>query len=104
MSALMFSFAALVIHSVFRSDHTPGRQHINMTSGYVDLAPLYGNDQEMQNKVSFTNIEQSTSYIIIAGQEQGRPRFASPRCIRGGSSPPPSPPSLCPLGVVQQKP
>ncbi|KAG1795206.1 heme peroxidase [Suillus plorans] len=51
LSALMFSFAALVIHSVFRSDHTPGRQHINMTSGYVDLAPLYGNDQETQDKV-----------------------------------------------------
>ncbi|KAG2364875.1 putative linoleate diol synthase [Suillus spraguei] len=51
LSALMFSFAALVIHSVFRSDHTPGRQHINMTSGYVDLAPLYGNDQDMQDKV-----------------------------------------------------
>lgn len=50
----MFSFAALVIHSVFRSDHTPGRQHINMTSGYVDLAPLYGNDQETQDKVSST--------------------------------------------------
>ncbi|KAG1740010.1 heme peroxidase [Suillus lakei] len=50
-SSLMFSFAALVIHSVFRSDHTPGRQHINMTSGYVDLAPLYGNDQDMQDKV-----------------------------------------------------
>ncbi|KAG2157761.1 heme peroxidase [Suillus bovinus] len=51
LSALMFSFAALVIHSVFRSDHTPGRQHINMTSGYVDLAPLYGNDQDTQDKV-----------------------------------------------------
>ncbi|KAG2742711.1 heme peroxidase [Suillus brevipes Sb2] len=43
-------FSTLVIHSVFRSDHTPGKQHINMTSGYVDLAPLYGNDQEMQYK------------------------------------------------------
>lgn len=55
MSALMFSFAALVIHSVFRSDHTPGKQHINMTSSYVDLAPLYGNDQEMQYKVRNRN-------------------------------------------------
>ncbi|KAG2338641.1 heme peroxidase [Suillus weaverae] len=51
LSALMFSFAALVIHSIFRSDHTPRKQHINMTSGYVDLAPLYGNDQVMQDKV-----------------------------------------------------
>ncbi|KAG1746574.1 heme peroxidase [Suillus paluster] len=51
LSSLMFSFAALVIHSVFRTDHTPGKTHINMTSGYVDLAPLYGNNQEMQDKV-----------------------------------------------------
>ncbi|KAG2138289.1 heme peroxidase [Suillus clintonianus] len=51
LSALMFSFAALVIHTVFRTDHAPGRGHINMTSSYVDLAPLYGNDQETQDKV-----------------------------------------------------
>jgi hypothetical protein len=100
----MFSFAALVIHSVFRSDHTPGKQHINMTSGYVDLAPLYGNDQETQYKVSSTIVECPAFYIIIAGQEQEWPRFTSPRCIRGGSSPLPSSPSLCPVGVVQQKP
>jgi len=48
----MFSFAALVIHSVFRTDHTRGQEHINMTSGYVDLAPLYGNDNATQDKVS----------------------------------------------------
>ena len=47
----MFSFAALVVHTVFRTDHTPGRGHINATSSYVDLAPLYGNDQETQDKV-----------------------------------------------------
>ncbi|KAG0693724.1 heme peroxidase [Suillus ampliporus] len=51
LSALMFAFAALVVHSIFRTDHTPGRGHINMTSGYIDLAPLYGNDQETQDKV-----------------------------------------------------
>ncbi|KAI6041267.1 heme peroxidase, partial [Pisolithus marmoratus] len=49
LSSLMFSFAALVIHSVFRTDHK--RPEINMTSGYVDLAPLYGNDQDVQKKV-----------------------------------------------------
>lgn len=48
----MFSFAALVVHTIFRTDHTPGRAHINLTSGYVDLAPLYGNDQGTQDKVS----------------------------------------------------
>ncbi|KAL4078615.1 heme peroxidase [Scleroderma yunnanense] len=49
LSALMFSFAALVIHSVFRTDHR--NPQINMTSGYVDLAPLYGNDQATQDKI-----------------------------------------------------
>lgn len=45
----MFNFATLVIHSVFRTDHR--NPQINLTSGYVDLAPLYGNDQETQDKV-----------------------------------------------------
>ncbi|KAI6041268.1 heme peroxidase [Pisolithus marmoratus] len=49
LSSLMFAFAALVIHSVFRTDHK--RPEINMTSGYVDLAPLYGNDQVTQDKI-----------------------------------------------------
>lgn len=53
----MFSFAALVVHTVFRTDHTPGRGHINATSSYVDLAPLYGNDQETQDKVSASTID-----------------------------------------------
>ncbi|KZT65024.1 linoleate diol synthase [Daedalea quercina L-15889] len=49
LSSLMFSFAALVIHSIFRTSHD--RPDINETSSYVDLAPLYGNNQEMQNKI-----------------------------------------------------
>ncbi|KAG6381666.1 heme peroxidase [Boletus reticuloceps] len=49
LSSLMFSFATLVIHSVFRTDHQ--NPNINLTSGYVDLAPLYGNDQVTQDKV-----------------------------------------------------
>ncbi|KAG9313033.1 heme peroxidase [Chiua virens] len=49
LSSLMFSFAALVIHSVFRTDHK--NVNINLTSGYVDLAPLYGNDQATQDKI-----------------------------------------------------
>ncbi|OAX39674.1 heme peroxidase [Rhizopogon vinicolor AM-OR11-026] len=51
LSAFMFSFAALVVHTIFRTDHTPGRGNINATSSYVDLAPLYGNDQATQDKV-----------------------------------------------------
>jgi linoleate 10R-lipoxygenase len=65
----MFAFATLVIHryvqtqkvalihvdavylhlSIFRTSHTD--PNINETSSYVDLAPLYGNTQEMQDKV-----------------------------------------------------
>ncbi|KAH9967528.1 linoleate diol synthase [Russula dissimulans] len=42
LSSLMFSFAALVIHKDV---------NINETSSYVDLAPLYGNDEETLNKI-----------------------------------------------------
>ncbi|KAJ7180686.1 linoleate diol synthase [Mycena filopes] len=49
LSSLMFSFAALVIHSVFRTSHTD--VNINETSSYVDLSPLYGHNQEAQDKV-----------------------------------------------------
>ncbi|KIJ55788.1 hypothetical protein M422DRAFT_152180 [Sphaerobolus stellatus SS14] len=49
LSSLMFGFAALVIHSVFRTSFTDG--NINETSSYVDLAPLYGNNQQMQDLV-----------------------------------------------------
>ncbi|TFK51792.1 linoleate diol synthase [Heliocybe sulcata] len=49
LSSLFFSFAALVIHSVFRTSHA--NVNINETSSYVDLAPLYGNSQEAQDEV-----------------------------------------------------
>ncbi|EDR13977.1 linoleate diol synthase [Laccaria bicolor S238N-H82] len=49
LSSLMFSFAALVIHSVFRTSHRD--ININETSSYVDLAPLYGNNVEDQNRI-----------------------------------------------------
>ncbi|KZT27896.1 linoleate diol synthase [Neolentinus lepideus HHB14362 ss-1] len=49
LSSLFFSFAALVIHSVFRTSHE--NVNINETSSYVDLAPLYGNNQEAQNQI-----------------------------------------------------
>ncbi|KAJ7115970.1 linoleate diol synthase, partial [Mycena epipterygia] len=49
LSSLMFSFAALVIHSVFRTSHTD--VNINETSSYVDLSPLYGHNQEAQDRV-----------------------------------------------------
>ena len=49
LSSLMFSFAALVIHTCFRTSHT--QWEINETSSYVDLSPLYGNDQKGQDMV-----------------------------------------------------
>ncbi|KAJ8091181.1 hypothetical protein PM082_004157 [Marasmius tenuissimus] len=49
LSSLMFSFAALVIHTCFRTSHTD--VNVNETSSYVDLSPLYGHNQESQNKV-----------------------------------------------------
>jgi linoleate 10R-lipoxygenase len=49
LSSLMFSFAALVIHSVFRTSHSDPT--INETSSYCDLAPLYGNNQATQDRV-----------------------------------------------------
>jgi linoleate 10R-lipoxygenase len=49
LSSLMFSFAALVIHSVFRTSHRD--VNINETSSYVDLAPLYGNNQKDQDLI-----------------------------------------------------
>ncbi|KAF5387399.1 hypothetical protein D9757_005780 [Collybiopsis confluens] len=49
LSSLMFSFAALVIHSVFRTSHTD--VNVNETSSYCDLAPLYGHNQETQDRV-----------------------------------------------------
>ncbi|KAF7343731.1 Heme peroxidase [Mycena sanguinolenta] len=44
-----FSFAALVIHSIFRTSHVD--MNINDTSSYVDLSPLYGHGQDEQDKV-----------------------------------------------------
>ena len=55
-SALTFAFASLVTHSLFRTARTPhgskeDRSHINETSSYLDLSPLYGHNEEQQNKV-----------------------------------------------------
>ena len=45
----MFSFAALVIHTIFRTSHTDWS--INETSSYIDLSTLYGVNQEQQDRV-----------------------------------------------------
>lgn len=53
LSSMMFAFATLVIHSVFRTSHRD--PNINETSSYVDLAPLYGHNAEVQEKVRAYN-------------------------------------------------
>ncbi|GLB40814.1 putative heme peroxidase [Lyophyllum shimeji] len=49
MSSLIFAFAAIVTHSLFRTDHK--NIHINNASSYLDLSPLYGDNQTAQDKV-----------------------------------------------------
>ncbi|THH10719.1 hypothetical protein EW146_g8291 [Bondarzewia mesenterica] len=49
LSSMMFSFAALVIHTVFRTSHHD--VNINETSSYVDLSPLYGHNEMALNKI-----------------------------------------------------
>ncbi|KAJ3551142.1 hypothetical protein NM688_g4896 [Phlebia brevispora] len=53
LSSMMFAFAALVIHTVFRTSHDDVSK--NETSSYVDLAPLYGTNEETQMKVRALN-------------------------------------------------
>jgi len=49
LNSLFFAFATLVIHTVFRTAHRDW--NVNETSSYVDLAPLYGNNVEDQNRI-----------------------------------------------------
>ncbi|CAE6536627.1 unnamed protein product [Rhizoctonia solani] len=49
VSSLLFSFAVLIIHSLFRT--SPSSMYINDTSSYLDLSPLYGHSLEGQMKV-----------------------------------------------------
>ncbi|KAM0789376.1 hypothetical protein ACM66B_000206 [Microbotryomycetes sp. NB124-2] len=49
ISTMLFSFATLIIHSCFETNRED--RHINDTSSYLDLSPLYGNNLEQQKKV-----------------------------------------------------
>lgn len=46
LSSMLFYLASIIIHDLFNTDHTSGN---NMTSSYLDLSPLYGNNQGEQN-------------------------------------------------------
>ena len=49
MSSLFFAFAALVIHSIFNTNHTDWS--INDASSYLDLSVLYGNNDAQVDSV-----------------------------------------------------
>ncbi|RDB16366.1 Psi-producing oxygenase A [Hypsizygus marmoreus] len=49
MSSMIFAFASIVTHSLFRTD--PNNMNINNASSYLDLSPLYGDNQAAQDKV-----------------------------------------------------
>ena len=46
LSSMMFYLASIIIHDLFSTDHRSGN---NATSSYLELSPLYGNNQEEQN-------------------------------------------------------
>ncbi|KAG8898025.1 hypothetical protein FRB99_007720, partial [Tulasnella sp. 403] len=46
ISSLLFAFANLIIHSLFKTDEK--FKHINNTSSYLDLSPLYGDSEAAQ--------------------------------------------------------
>ncbi|KAG6809292.1 hypothetical protein H0H92_000805 [Tricholoma furcatifolium] len=48
MSSLIFAFASIVTHSLFRTDRE--NVHNNNASSYLDLSPLYGDNQTAQDK------------------------------------------------------
>ncbi|TNY23059.1 linoleate diol synthase [Rhodotorula diobovata] len=49
ISSLLFAFATLITHDAFNSSRTD--PHINETSSYLDLSPIYGCNQREQDTV-----------------------------------------------------
>ncbi|KAL1969515.1 hypothetical protein VTN77DRAFT_8953 [Rasamsonia byssochlamydoides] len=49
LSSILFYVASIIIHDLFRTDRTDFSK--SLTSSYLDLAPLYGSNQEEQNAV-----------------------------------------------------
>ena len=47
ISSMLFYLASIIIHDLFRTNHNDYR--ISDTSSYLDLAPLYGSNQDEQN-------------------------------------------------------
>ncbi|KAL6717332.1 hypothetical protein ACLMJK_005247 [Lecanora helva] len=49
LSSILFYLASVIIHDLFMTDRTDSSK--NQTSSYLDLSPLYGNNQEEQNLI-----------------------------------------------------
>ncbi|KAF2808683.1 heme peroxidase [Mytilinidion resinicola] len=47
ISSMLFYFASIIIHDLFRTDHQD--PSISLTSSYLDLSPLYGSNQDEQD-------------------------------------------------------
>jgi linoleate 8R-lipoxygenase/9,12-octadecadienoate 8-hydroperoxide 8R-isomerase len=47
ISSMLFYLATIIIHDVFKTSHQDSG--ISLTSSYLDLAPLYGSNQEQQD-------------------------------------------------------
>lgn len=47
VSSILFYWASLIIHDLFQTDHR--NMNMSQTSSYLDLSPLYGDNQEDQN-------------------------------------------------------
>jgi hypothetical protein len=52
ISSMLFYIASIIIHDCFRTEHTAdGLDSNSLTSSYLDLAPLYGSNQEEQDRM-----------------------------------------------------
>lgn len=49
ISSMLFYLASIIIHDIFRTDHT--NYNKSNTSSYLDLAPLYGSNWEEQKRM-----------------------------------------------------
>ncbi|KAL6238146.1 Psi-producing oxygenase A [Aspergillus navahoensis] len=49
ISSVLFYLASIIIHDLFQTD--PNDDSVSKTSSYLDLSPLYGNNQDEQNLV-----------------------------------------------------
>ncbi|KAK1217118.1 hypothetical protein PQX77_020235 [Marasmius sp. AFHP31] len=73
-SSFTFAFASLVTHSLFRTNMKDWMQ--NDTSSYLDLSPVYGIDQETQDKVR--NKEAGRGYLYPDTFSEERLLFLPP--------------------------